>query len=458
MCYKTWKAIDEALSELEGRVGLPDFVGLADEIGKALRFPPTRTERSIDARTERLKIIKRSHARELDCTKRKCHNEALRHTAHGKAIEKARCQRLSDAVRLALVAKDIPSAENALGKLILDFPIDETTAKLCEDKDRVVANLKNEADRKTAKCLKQVDDLSVVAFSGKSPHIVVAWNPESSGLATEYKVVREDMQTAGETASFVCVTSPLIDTDIEFDIPYRYTVLPCYRGIAAMEEFATVSDTVILTKPMPVMKRGKVGNVHNGRQTRSPFANKSVYDGITLADGECLTIRSLTGDVHVGGSAKLTCKGSCYGDVDIDDGGMLCCSSLTGDVRVGDNVDLMCGGSCYGDIDAGDRSRLSFSSITGDVRTGNMTNLDCKGSCYGDVTIGDQSSFRCEGLTGDVHVGEGARFVSKLSCYGDVEIEKNGVVECAGSLTGDIINRGGKFRISGSFYGKVVRW
>ena len=303
-----------------------------------------------------------------------------------------------------------------------------------------------------------MDDLSVVASCSKSPRIVVAWAPESSGLATEYKVVREDMESIGETSSFMCATSPLIDTDIEFNIPYRYTVLPCYRGIAAAERFATVSDTVIVTKSMSLRRRGKVGNVQNRRQLRSPFANKSVYDDITLAEGECLTIRSLTGDVHIGDNAKLMCKGSCYGDIDIDDGGMLCCSSLTGDVRVGDNVDLICGGSCYGDIDAGDRSRLSFSSITGDVRIGNMTNLDCKGSCYGDVTMGDQSSFRCEGLTGDVHVGEGARFSSKGSCYGDVEIEKNGVVECVGSLTGDIINRGGKFRIGGSFYGKVVKW
>lgn len=458
MQYNTWKAIDEALSELEERVGLPDFAGLADEIGKALRFPPTMTERSIAARTERFRKIKRIHARELDCTKRKVRSEVLRNTSRGKAIEKARCKGLDDAVRMALVAKDIPSAENALDKLILDFPIDETTAKLCEDKDRVVANLKDEEDRKTAKCLKHVNDLSVVASCGKSPQIVVAWAPESSGLATEYKVVREDMESIGETSSFMCATSPLIDTDIEFDIPYRYTVLPCYRGIAAEERFAIVSDTVIATKSMSVRKRSKAGNVQNGRQTRFPFANKSVYDDISLADGECLTIRSLTGDVHVGDNAKLTCKGSCYGDVDIDDGGKFRCSSLTGDVHVGDDVDLICGGSCYGDIDAGDRSRLSFSSITGDVRTGNMTDLDCKGSCYGDVTIGDQSSFRCEGLTGDVHVGEGARFVSKRSCYGDVEIEKNGVVECVGSLTGDIINRGGKFRISGSFYGKVVKW
>lgn len=318
MILKTWKAIDEALSELEGRVGLPDFAGLADEIRKAILFPPTMTERSIATRTERLRKIKSVHARELDCTKRKDRNEVLRHTSRGKAIEKARCERLNDAVRMALVAKDIPYADNVLDKLILDFPIDETTAKLCEDKDRVVANLKNEEERETARCLKHVDDLSVVASCGKSPRIVVAWAPESSGLATEYKVLREDMESIGETSSFMCATSPLIDTDIEFDIPYRYTVLPCYRGIAAAERFAIVSDTVIVTKAIFVRKRSKAGYAQNEQQTRFPFANKSVYDDISLVDGECLTIRSLTVDVHVGDNAKLTCKGLCYGDVEIE--------------------------------------------------------------------------------------------------------------------------------------------
>lgn len=458
MQYKTWKAIDEALSELEERVGLPDFIGVADEIGKALRSPPTRTERSIATRQERLRNVKRCHARELDCTKRKDRDEAFYHSTRGKEVAKERCTRLSDAVRLALIAKDMPSADDALNELILDFPLDEATAKLCEDKDRVVANLKNETDRKTAKCLTAVSDLSVVAYSGKSPSIVVTWTPESSGLATEYIIVREDMQTPGETVLFRRVTSPLIDKDVDFGTPYRYTILPCYRGIAVSERFATSTDTVIVTKPMPVMKQGKVGNALIGRQARSQLANKSIYEDVTLVDGESLTVLSLTGDVRVGVNAKLICKGSCYGDVEIDDGGMFRCSSLTGDVHVGDDVDLICSGSCYGDIDAGDRSRLRFSAITGDVCIGNEANLDCKGSCYGDVSIGDQGVFRCEGLTGDLHVGEGARFVSKRSCYGNVEIEKNGLVECVGSFTGDIIDRGGKFRIGGSFYGKVVKW
>ena len=55
--YKTWKALDAALSELGGRVVLPDFVDLADEIGKSLRSPSTRTKHSITLRLERLRKI-----------------------------------------------------------------------------------------------------------------------------------------------------------------------------------------------------------------------------------------------------------------------------------------------------------------------------------------------------------------------------------------------------------------
>ena len=52
-------------------------------------------------------------------------------------------------------------------------------------------------------------------------------------------------------------------------------------------------------------------------------ANKSVCDDIAVADGEILTIRSLTGDAHVGRGATLTIDGLYCGNVDIGDGGGL---------------------------------------------------------------------------------------------------------------------------------------
>ena len=249
MIFTVWKKFDEALSELEERVGLPDFVGLSDEIEKALHLCSFQDE-LIDERKARLEKAICDHKSEVATTKSKKMDETLRYTPQGQDAVRAKCAELSDAVRLALVAKDIPSAENALGELILDSPNDETTAKLSEDKDRVVANLKNEEDRKTAKCLKHVNDLSVVASCGsKSPQIVVAWAPESSGLATEYKVVREDMESIGETSSFMCATSPFEDTDVVCGVPYKYTVIPCYHGIV-VEEAAAKTNAAIATVPI----------------------------------------------------------------------------------------------------------------------------------------------------------------------------------------------------------------
>ena len=80
MNCKTWKALDAALSELEERVGLPDFVDLADEIGKALRTPPTSVPKSIDARKSRLSQGKQDHRREIKSIDKKAADVTARST------------------------------------------------------------------------------------------------------------------------------------------------------------------------------------------------------------------------------------------------------------------------------------------------------------------------------------------------------------------------------------------
>ena len=69
MILKTWKAIDEALSELEERVGLPDFVSKADEVEKAICSLSVQTGQSIDGRMDRLKNAKECHDREEESSK-----------------------------------------------------------------------------------------------------------------------------------------------------------------------------------------------------------------------------------------------------------------------------------------------------------------------------------------------------------------------------------------------------
>lgn len=248
--YKTWKALDAALSDLEERVGLPDFVYLADEIGKALRIPPTSVPKSIDARKARLSQAKQDHRREIKSIDKKVADVTARSTPEAQREADGKRIALSDAVRMALIGKDIAAADAALNDLILDFPLDESISALREDVDRAASSIKDDEDRKTARILRPVGDLTVVASSDGAPRIVVSWTPESSGLAREYRVVRQDLQTLKVSSPFSCEASPFEDTDVVCGVPYKYTVVPCYHGIV-VEEAAAESNAVIATVPIP---------------------------------------------------------------------------------------------------------------------------------------------------------------------------------------------------------------
>lgn len=249
MNLKTWKAIDEALSELEGRVGLPNFVDLADEIGKALHLFSLQGE-LIGERKERLETAICDHGSEVASTKRKRADDAALYTPQAQEAAKARCAELSDAVRMALIEGDIQAAEDYIGEIdILPFSLDDARVKLQEDVDRLKAFRQDEEYREIASHLKPVRDLAAVASCSGRPRIVVSWIPESSGLATGYRIVRESSQSNDTTKSFDCITSPLIDTDITSGVPYKYTILPCYRGVVATENAAIVTPMVVSTAP-----------------------------------------------------------------------------------------------------------------------------------------------------------------------------------------------------------------
>ena len=247
--YKTWKALDAALSDLEERVGLPDFADLADEIGKALRTPPTSVSKSIDARKARLSQAKQDHRREIKSIDKKAADVIACSTPEAQREADEKRIALSDAVRMALIGKDIATADAALNELILDFPLDESISALREDVDRATTSIQNDEDRKTARILRPVGDLTVVASSDGAPRIVVSWTPESSGLAREYRVVRQDLQTLKVSSPFSCETSPFEDTDVVCGVPYKYTVVPCYHGIV-VEEAAAETNAAIATVPI----------------------------------------------------------------------------------------------------------------------------------------------------------------------------------------------------------------
>lgn len=249
MQYKTWKAIDVALTELENRVGLPDFSDLASEIGKALRTPPTHVADSIEIRKTRLQKAKKDHALEMKSIKFKSASIAAELTPTAIKDAKEKCKTLTEAVRLALVERDIASADAALESLILDFPLDETVAGLCEDVERVASSVRDEEDRKKTKLLSPVAALSAVASSDGKAKVVVSWAPESSGLATEYRVVRENLLTQKVSPAYTCAVSPFEDEEVVLGMPYCYTVVPCYHGVVS-EGCAVTTSTVVAVSPV----------------------------------------------------------------------------------------------------------------------------------------------------------------------------------------------------------------
>lgn len=249
MNWKTWKALDAALSDLEERVGLPDFADHADEIGRALRTPPTSVPKSIDARKARLAQAKQDHRREIKSIDKKAADVTACSTPEAQREADEKRIALSDAVRMALIGKDIATADAALNELILDFPLDESISALREDVDRAATSIQNDEDRKIARILRPVGDLTVVASSDGAPRIVVYWTPESSGLAREYRVVRQDLQTLKVSSPFSCEASQFEDTDVVCGVPYKYTVVPCYHGIV-VEEAAAETNAAIATVPI----------------------------------------------------------------------------------------------------------------------------------------------------------------------------------------------------------------
>ena len=249
MTYKTWKAVDESLSDLEKRVGLPDFDSQAAEIRKALQSPPTLVAKSIKARKDRLAQAERDHKREIKSIEQKHADEAARSTPAGIKAANERRAALLEAVRMSLLGKDIASADAALGPLILDFPLDETVAGLCEDAERVASSVRDEEDRKKTKLLKQVTALSAVASSDGKAKVVVSWTPESSGLATEYRVVRGNLLTQKASPAYTCAVPPFEDEEVVWGMPYCYTVVPCYHGVVS-EGCAVTTSTVVAVSPV----------------------------------------------------------------------------------------------------------------------------------------------------------------------------------------------------------------
>lgn len=244
MILKTWKAIDVALSELEDRAGLPDFVSKVDEVEKAICSLSMQTGQSIDGRMDRLKNAKECHGREEESRKRKSADEAAHHTLPAQEAARDRYRQIIDAIRMALIAKDIATADRLLDELIIDYPHEEMAGKLREARDRVVAGIKDE-DRENVKKLLPVNNLIAIASSEGAPQIVVSWTSEGSGLATEYKVLRKNLKGNG-TRLFICADPPFTDTKITLDVPYRYTIIPCFRGVSA-DHVALETDDVVAT-------------------------------------------------------------------------------------------------------------------------------------------------------------------------------------------------------------------
>lgn len=249
MTYKTWKAVDEALSDLEKRVGLPDFDSYAAEIRKAFQSPPTHVAKSIKARNDRLAQAEQDHELEIKSIKQKHADEAARSTPAGIKAANERRAALSEAVRLSLLGKDIASADAALESLIPDFPLDETVAGLCEDAERVASSVRDEENRKKTKLLKQVTALSAVASSDGNAKVVVSWTPESSGLATEYRVVRENLLTQKASPAYTCAVPPFEDEEVVLGMPYCYTVVPCYHGVVS-DGCAVTTTPVVAVSPV----------------------------------------------------------------------------------------------------------------------------------------------------------------------------------------------------------------
>jgi len=166
------------------------------------------------------------------------------------------------------------------------------------------------------------------------------------------------------------------------------------------------------------------------------LSEEIVYDNLVVPDGTFCTIRSLSGNAHVGRRAKLVVKGACYGNVDVDEYGSVLCESVSGNVRACNYTTVVVVGSCYRDVVIGDGGSFECQSMYGDyLYAGRGTILVCKDSCYGNVSVGVGGSFRCKSLFGDIVIG------------------KDGFWECKESMSGGIKNEGGRYSIAGSFYG-----
>lgn len=140
MNRKTGKDLDEALSELEKRVGLPDFVDLANEIGEALRPFSEQTDELLEGWNERLEQAKHDHQLEVDSKKRKTEEEAVRYRPD---VVNQRCEELCHAIRKALCSRSIQIAEEFWESLWLEFPGTIQISECRADIDCVIEHFRN---------------------------------------------------------------------------------------------------------------------------------------------------------------------------------------------------------------------------------------------------------------------------------------------------------------------------
>lgn len=247
------KSIDLALDELEAKEGLPNFIPLADEIGKALRKLPASVKRdSVEKRKQQLKAARQGHDAELKTILAKSEKESLRLSPEGIEERRKRCAQLKQRAVSALTVGDVENAQICIDDLILDCPDDSEIPTFVGDLQKVSDTMEDEADRRKADNLGQVCELSAVSSATGMASISLTWRKGAVALADSFRIERVEADNGEKVELPSQFETQFVDAEVKLGIPYRYSVTPCYRLIPGKNP--SLSNVVICTAP--------IGNFH----------------------------------------------------------------------------------------------------------------------------------------------------------------------------------------------------
>ena len=249
MAYNSLKSIDAALDELETKEGLPDFIPLADEIGEAITKAFGSFKRdSLEKRKQRLEAARQGHDAEMKTIQEKNKRERWRQSPEGIEEHWKRCAELENAIESALASGDVEHAQISIDDLIVDCPDCCEIPAFVGDLQRISDAKEDETDRRKADKLGQVSNLSAVSTTAGNPSISLSWIKGKAALADSFQVERIDLSSGEKDMLPPLFDTQMNDYDVKLGIPYRYSIIPCYRSIPG--KMPSVSEIVVCTAPI----------------------------------------------------------------------------------------------------------------------------------------------------------------------------------------------------------------